>query len=102
MVDNATIRARIEHDANPEPDQHNQGQPLVREEDERGQQRSQFYTDCSKEHSESLRCIEDNYEKKQVCQPFFDAYKACRREENKRRLEENARRSAAGEGCVVQ
>uniref|UniRef100_A0A7S1ZEW9 CHCH domain-containing protein n=1 Tax=Trieres chinensis TaxID=1514140 RepID=A0A7S1ZEW9_TRICV len=97
--------AKIERDANPAPDSHNEGQPIRREEDERGLQRSKFFTDCSKQHSESLRCIEDNYEQKDVCQPFFDAYKACRREENQRRLEENKRRIAAAGGsdfCVIQ
>jgi CHCH domain len=53
---------------------------------------SKFQTDCSKEHAASLSCIVDNLADKKVCQPFFEAYKACRKEENKRRLEANAKK----------
>ena len=96
------VAAKIDRDSNPEPDQHNEGQPLRRQEDGRGQQRSQFYTGCQSQHRESLQCIEDNYENKQVCEPYFDAYRRCRQEEHKKRLEENARMSGGGNGgCVI-
>jgi|Transcript_3434 hypothetical protein len=85
------IRAKIYKDANPEPDQHNGGQPLIRTTDKRGIQRSKFYTDCAKEHKESLACIEANYTNKELCQNFFDNYKSCRRLERERRLAENAK-----------
>lgn len=50
---------------------------------------TKFYTDCQSEHSASLECSITNYENKHVvCQPFFDAYKECRREEQKRRRDE--------------
>lgn len=92
----AAIRAKIHKDANPEPDQHVYGQPLRPEIDDRGQQRSKHYTDCKKEHSASLRCIEENYEKRELCQKFFDDYKKCRKEERERRLEENAKKTGGG------
>lgn len=51
---------------------------------------SKLRTDCKKEHAQSLNCIQENYENKDVaCQPFFAAYKACRAEEHERRLEAN-------------
>jgi hypothetical protein len=51
---------------------------------------SKFATDCKKEHAASLNCIQDNYDNKDVaCQPFFEAYKACRAGERERRLEAN-------------
>jgi len=87
--EDAAIRAKIERDTNPAPDQHNEGQPLRRQEDDRGEQRSKFFTDCKTQHAASLRCIEDNYENREVCQKFFDDYKACRRQERERRLEKN-------------
>jgi hypothetical protein len=82
--------------------QHNAGQPLRQNLDETGHQRSKFITACANEHRNSLQCIEDNYEDREQCQPFFDAYKACRRLEHERKLEENARLSGGnGESCVI-
>ena len=49
---------------------------------------SKFYTDCSKQHRASLTCLMDNQGQRDVCQPFFDAYKECRKAENARRREE--------------
>lgn len=90
------VNAKIEQDANPEPDQHNEGQPIRPDLDIYGKQRTKFVTDCRPQHAASLSCIEDNYTNKEVCQTFFDAYKTCRREERQRRLEENAKKSKAG------
>jgi hypothetical protein len=90
------VNAKIDRDANPEPEKHNAGQPLRVDLDSHGKQRSKFVTDCSTQHSASLACIEANYEKKEVCQSFFDAYILCRREERERRLAQNATRSFWG------
>jgi len=49
-------------------------------------------TDCRQQHAASLHCIQEHYEDKNACLPFFEAYKQCRAEENKRRLEANAKR----------
>jgi glutamine synthetase len=92
----SSINAKIEKDANPEPDQHNAGQPIRPDLDEDGKQRTKFVTDCAQQHRESLSCIEDHYDQKAVCQPFFDNYISCRREERKRRLEQNAKKSFWG------
>jgi hypothetical protein len=54
---------------------------------------AKFLTDCKKQHQESLKCIERNYSNRAACEPFFAAYKACRREENERRLDANAGKS---------
>lgn len=90
------VNAKIEKDANPEPDQHNGGQPIRPELDIYGKQRTKFATDCSLQHSASLHCIEDNYTNKEVCQTFFDDYKKCRRDERQKRLEENAKKKGRG------
>ena len=98
------IAAKIYRDTNPEPDQHNYGQPIVPDIDDYGKQRSKFVTDCKKEQQASLQCIMDNYENKGVCNPFYDAYKTCRKAEHDRRLEENYRMSGGGnEGacCIM-
>ena len=100
----AATAAKIRQLQNPGEDQHNYGQPLVPDVDHTGKQRSKFVTDCKKEHKASLDCIMDNYEDRAVCQPFFDTYKACRKEEQKRRLEMNARMSGGGEdggACTI-
>ena len=102
----AAVAAKIRRLQNPadSDDQHNFGQPLVPQIDASGKQRSKFLTDCKKEHKASLDCIMDNYEDRGVCQPFFDSYKECRKEEQKRRLERNARMSGGGEdggACTI-
>ena len=53
---------------------------------------AQHYTDCQKQHMESLHCIEENYNNRGVCQPFFNAYRDCRAKENERRRQENAKK----------
>merc|ERR1712071_701983 len=102
---NPEIAAQIEHNASPEPDQHNEGQPIRQQLNDRGQQMSKMFTDCQIQQRESLKCIEENYTNKGVCQPFFDAYKQCRHEEHKKRLEENLRLSggdnANDSGCTI-
>mmetsp|Transcript_14028 Transcript_14028/g.21896 ORF Transcript_14028/g.21896 Transcript_14028/m.21896 type:complete len:121 (+) Transcript_14028:291-653(+) len=87
--------AKIENDANPEPDQHNHGQPLRVQIDERGQQQSKLKTDCTAQRAESLKCIEENYTNRGVCEPLFAVYRSCRRDENERRLEENRKKGAS-------
>jgi hypothetical protein len=56
----------------------------------------QFATDCSLEYGRSLECIQENYANKEACQPFYDNYKACRRDERERVLAENAKRKIFG------
>lgn len=59
--------------------------------DSRGVEASKFHTSCGREHSASLKCISQNYEAKALCQPYFDAYKKCKREEHQKLLEERGR-----------
>jgi len=35
---------------------------------------------CADLSAESLKCIEAHYSNKSVCQPFFDRYKACKKQ----------------------
>ena len=104
---NAAIAAQIEKKHALPEGQHNEGQPVISNMDKYGNQRSKLMTDCKKKHSESLKCIEENYERRELCQPFFDAYKLCRKEEHERRLEENYRLSGGNGdgkdelGCVI-
>jgi hypothetical protein len=56
---------------------------------------SKLQTDCKKQHMNSLQCIQDNYETKDVaCQKYFDLYKECRKNEHAAILERN-RQSAS-------
>jgi hypothetical protein len=101
---NAKIAAQI--DAKNQPDgQHNEGQPIRENLDEKtGHQRSKFVTDCAEQHRASLACIEENYERKDLCQPFFEAYKTCRKQEHQKKMEENSRLSGGDGsvgGCVI-
>jgi hypothetical protein len=80
---------KVESEVNPEPSAHNAGQPLQANLDKYGKQRTKFLTDCAQEHAASLQCISDNYDNRNACQQFFDAYKQCRREEKQRYLEKN-------------
>lgn len=82
---------KVESQLNPEPERHNAGQPLQANLDSHGKQRSKFLTNCKKEHAASLNCIHENYDDRAACQPFFDAYKKCRKAERERHLEENAK-----------
>ena len=99
----AKLGAQIEAQSNPIPvDQHNAGQPIRQNLDEAGNQRSKFLTACSQEHRNSLKCIEDNYTRRDLCQPFFEAYKKCRKEEHQKKLDDNAKLSGGnGESCVI-
>jgi len=58
--------------------------------DKRG--KSKFFTDCKKEYLASINCRLEHFDHKEsgACQPLFDHYKECRKEENRLRLEENA------------
>lgn len=84
---------------------HNLGQPINKNniDGKTGNHKSKFTTNCQTEHANSLKCIEENYEDRSICQPFFEAYKTCRREEHQRKLEMNAKMSGKveGEGCVI-
>ena len=52
-------------------------------------QASQYQTDCSYEQRNSLQCINDNYDTKDItCQPYYQAYKDCRKIEHERKLDE--------------
>lgn len=80
---------------------HNFGQPKRAPHagaDHPGQTTAKFLTNCATEHANSLQCIERNYQNRSACEPFFQAYKACRKEENDKRLEANAARSQNGSG----
>ena len=68
--------------------EHNFGQPAHPYQHVPGK----FATNCSQQHRESLECIERNYHDRSQCEAFFAAYKACRKAENERRLEDNAKR----------
>lgn len=88
-----------------DPSNHNLGQPIHENsiDSKTGKYKSKFLTNCQTQHSNSLKCIEENYEDRSACQPFFDAYKKCRYEEHQKKLEMNAKMSGKveGEGCVI-
>jgi hypothetical protein len=49
---------------------------------------SKLQTDCQQQHRNSLQCIQDNYENKDIaCQKYFDLYKECRKNEHASILE---------------
>jgi hypothetical protein len=104
---NAAIASQIDSRHNPTENetQHNLGQPVnVNNIDaESGHHKSKFVTDCKVEHSNSLNCIEENYENKGLCESFFEAYKKCKRDEHQRKLERNAKMSGGGDndGCII-
>lgn len=62
---------------------------------EKGKSKSKFFTDCKQEYLASINCRLENFDHKASgsCETFFDEYKACRKLENERRLEENAGKS---------
>jgi hypothetical protein len=74
------------------PWNHNNGQPLRKQLNQYGHQHTKYHTECVVEQRESLACIQENYHNKSACQAYFDRYRACSREENKRRLAENAKK----------
>lgn len=84
---------------------HNLGQPINENniDAKTGHHKSKFTTHCQVQHSNSLKCIEENYDNRNVCEPFFDTYKKCRREEHQMKLERNARMSGGGQGdgCII-
>lgn len=88
-------RRKIEHDLNHgEKLKHNHGQPKrAPHASPGGATTAKFLTSCANEHSESLQCIERNYQNRAACDPFFMAYKECRKEENEARKNANAARS---------
>jgi hypothetical protein len=90
MPEGEEIKKKINRDLNPEAAgpglSHNHGQPQRAPYANTGK----FETSCSAEHANSLQCIERNYENRPACEPFFSAYKACRKEENDKRKEANA------------
>ena len=60
---------------------------------------SKLVTDCRIQQRESLKCIEENYQSKDVaCAEYFEAYKQCRRDEHQKKLEANAKSSGGGGG----
>ncbi len=103
------VREKIHRDLNPgggpaegeESDGgHNRGQPRPPPHAKEGgssagSSAATFLTACAKEHSDSLQCIERNYQNRSACEPFFQAYKDCRREENEAR---KAKAAGGGNG----
>ncbi|KAL7552567.1 hypothetical protein ACHAWF_015807 [Thalassiosira exigua] len=89
------VAAAIERRWQPPPSDaasHNFGQPAR---PGGGGQASKQVTDCRREQRASLSCIEENYaDKDRACAEFFEAYKSCRREEHRKKLEANAKASA--------
>jgi cytochrome c oxidase assembly protein subunit 23 len=91
------INEKILHDLNPERRGggnsnssvvvHNHGQPNrpphARSDGSTNTSATTFWTSCAKEHRESLQCIERNYQNRSVCEDFFQAYKQCRKDEQK-------------------
>ncbi len=51
---------------------------------------SKMRGDCRKLAADSYKCLEKGDH--ETCKPFFEAYKACRKDEHARVLEENAKR----------
>jgi len=98
--DNNETKARIHRDLNERAGlTHNYGQPKRAPHagaNHQGKTTAKFLTNCSEEHMNSLQCIERNYQNRSACEPFFQAYKACRKEENQKRLEENEKKSQNG------
>ena len=93
------VKEKIRRDLNERAGlKHNYGQPKVAPFANAEQQNkpapNKFMTSCAQEHSNSLQCIERNYQNRSACEPFFQAYKACRKLENDKRLEENAKKNS--------
>lgn len=91
------VKRKIQRDINPGSDlKHNYGQPKRAPYATRDSSTAKFLTNCAAEHSDSLKCIERNYDNRGACQPFFDAYKECRTVENEKRKEKNSQSSGGG------
>ena len=103
-IDPATgkaIKEKIRSDMNPGGGlKHNSGKPKEapyasnKNADPRDKAAT-FLTNCAKENRASLQCIERNYQNRAACNEFFEAYKACRREENEQRRAANASASSS-------
>jgi len=97
---NNEAKARIHRDLNERAElTHNYGQPKrapYAPQEHQGHTTAKFLTNCSKEHMDSLQCIERHYQNRSACEPFFQAYKACRKEENQQRLDENEKKAQNG------
>ena len=96
------VKSKIRKEINPGEESgytHNSGKPKKAPYGSSGSiQSPQYLTSCSKENMASLKCIEENYQNRSACQPFFDEYKECRKQENERRKEANAKAAAARGG----
>jgi hypothetical protein len=59
---------------------------------------SKLRTDCAPEHRESLECIARHYDddKDRRCAPHFERYRACRRAERERKLQQQASAGSRG------
>ena len=92
MTEGEDIRHKIHRDMNPAAAglSHNKGQPKNAPYAKGESTTAKFLTNCSAEHADSLKCIERNYQNRSACEPFFAAYKACRKDENEKRKEANA------------
>ena len=85
------VKEKIANDINPGKGlKHNKGKPKKAPYATQESTTARFLTNCAAEHKESLQCIERNYNNRSVCQPFFDAYKECRADENDKRKQANA------------
>ena len=93
------IRSRIGRDIDPGKGlSHRKGQPKAAPHATKPSTTARFLTNCAQEHAASLTCIEQNYQNRAVCQPFFDNYRQCRKEEEDRRKDANAKASGATGG----
>ena len=94
-ADNSSeVKEKIARDLNERAGlKHNYGQPKRAPHAAQDHTAAKFLTSCSEEHSNSLKCIERNYQNRSACEPFFQAYKTCRKEENRKRLEENEKKA---------
>lgn len=95
------IKDKIHSDLNPERHglSHNKGQPKKppHATAATGGGAATFLTNCAREHGESLKCIERNYQNRAACEDFFQAYKQCRKEENEKgRAAANSNGSSSG------
>ena len=85
------IKQKIHSDINPGKGlTHNKGQPKKAPHAQAVGSAAHFLTNCAKEHQESLKCIERNYQNRAACEEYFNAYKQCRKDENERVREQNS------------
>jgi hypothetical protein len=85
------IKEKIYSDINPHSGlKHNKGQPKKAPHAAAVGSAATFLTSCAKEHQDSLKCIERNYQNRAACEEYFNAYKQCRRDENDRAREKNS------------